>query len=330
MKRVNHLIPAIADPDNLRLAFWKAGKGKRYSRAVTDYSRDLDVNLSALRDQILSGNVQTGDYIFFKIFEPKERQICAADFSEQVMHHSIMNICHPFFERTQLFDSYASRIGKGTYAAIDRARFFSRKYAWYVKLDVRKFFASIHHQVLKGQLRRMFKDRILLDIFAKIIDSYEERPGRGVPIGNLTSQYFANHYLSPLDHLIRERLRIRAYVRYMDDMVLWCDSKKELVDAFSFIRDYVECTLKCELKPKTLNKTRLGLSFLGYRIFPHYLHLTQKSKCRFIRKMGIIEANFNSGKWDPTTCQRHVLPLLAFIRHADSTAFRAKLFHIHS
>lgn len=219
MKRLNDILPAIADPDNLRLAFWKARKGKSWSKPVQVYRSELDANLRLLREQILSGNVQVGRYHFFKIYDPKERQICAPSFGEQVLHHALMNVCHGRLEKVQVFDSYACRKGKGTYAALERAKYYTRRYKYFLKLDVKKFFDTIHHNALKAQLARLFRDEDVLNIFYRIIDSYEAHPGRGVPIGNLSSQYFANHYLSGLDHYIKEQLRIKAYVRYMDDMV---------------------------------------------------------------------------------------------------------------
>ena len=125
MKRANNLIEPIADPDNLRLAFWKASKGKRHTAEVLTYQANLEDNLLELRAQILRGSVEVGNYRYFKIFEPKERQICASAFREQVLHHALMNICHAYFERDLIFDSYASRKGKGVHAAIKRAELYS-------------------------------------------------------------------------------------------------------------------------------------------------------------------------------------------------------------
>ena len=316
------MIPRIMDYDNLLLAFWKASKGKRYTASVLQYQDDLDTNLHALKAQIHSGRVVVGDYRHFMVYEPKARNICASAFREQVLHHAVMNIAHDRFEQAQIFDSYASRKGKGTYAAIERARSYTRKYDWYLKLDVRKFFDSIHHATLKLQLTRMFKKKDLLAIFGSIIDSYSCTPGRGVPIGNLTSQYFANHYLSGLDHRIKEQLRIPAYVRYMDDMVLWSNDKEQLKSAFKVIRDFVREELSCELKPLLLQRSSKGLPFLGYRIFAYHTRLLQKSKVRFIRKFKKIEEELNDGRITERTAQGRILPLLAFIGHADSLGFR--------
>ncbi|GAB4494254.1 MAG: RNA-directed DNA polymerase [Saprospiraceae bacterium] len=322
MKRYGNLTGTVADPDNLRLAFWKAGKGKRHSEAVLAYGKLLATNLAQLREQILAAEVDVGNYHFFKIYDPKERQICAAAFGEQVLHHALMNVCHPHFERVQIHDSYACRKGKGTYAALERAKVFSKKYKWYLKLDVRKYFDSISHEVLEAQLTRMFKDWRLLRIFNAIIGSYEAQPGRGVPIGNLSSQYFANHYLAGLDHFVLEKLRVGGYVRYMDDMVLWSDDKMKLKSAKTEIENHVQSKLLCALKPVTFNRSAVGLTFLGYRVFPRYVALSQRSKRRFFQKMDILTKNQASGVWSEAECQRRAMPLIAFTRHADATSLR--------
>jgi hypothetical protein len=325
MKRTGRLMPTILNPDNLRLAFWKARKGKNYAHQVEQYRADLDRNLMQLCDQITTADISVGKYRYFKVFEPKERQICAAAFDEQVLHHALMNPCHDVFEKRQIFDSYASRKNKGTHAALARARRFCAQYPWFLKLDVRQFFASVHHDVLKKQLATLFREKTLLEIFGKIIDSYEAEPDRGLPIGNLTSQYFANHYLVGLDLFIKEALRIPAYVRYMDDMVLWHTDKEVLRTARNRIRDYVETRLRCALKPEQLNHTRTGLPFLGYRLFPNHVRLLQKSKRRFIRKLTLADELLRTGVWNQHTYVRHVMPLISFTQYADAKAFRRKI-----
>lgn len=269
---------------------------------------------------------EVGAYRYFKVYEPKERQICASAFGEQVLHHALMNVCHDRFDRALIRDSYASRKGKGTYAALARAQEFTRKYAWYLKLDVRQFFASIHHGVLKSQLARLFKERRLLSLFFQIIDSYEAEPGRGVPIGNLTSQYFANHCLSGLDHYVKEQIGIGAYVRYMDDMVLWHDDKEALKAAHKAIDAYVCDQLRLALKPAQLNRCARGVPFLGYRLFGNYRRLLQQSKRRFIRKINRVLDAWDCLEMDDQRASAHVLPLLAFIKHADTQIFQKDVF----
>lgn len=326
MKRTNHLLEKIADIDNLRLAFWKARKGKSYSDEVEAYRMNLDAHLLELTSQISSGLIDVGDYRFFKVFEPKERDICAPSFREQVLHHAMINLCHSTFEKAQIFDSYASRKGKGNFAALNKAAIFTNREKWFLKLDIRKFFASIEHEVLKAQLACLFKEWRILEIFDKIIDSYSATPDRGLPIGNLTSQYFANHYLTGLDHFIKENLGIKCYVRYMDDMVLWHQEKGALIAAYAEIKSYIETQLQCELKPAQLNHCNRGLPFLGYILYPYRISLNHNSRHRFIRKQQQVENSYNSGVWDETNCQRRILSLLAFTQHANSLAWRKKIF----
>ena len=325
MRRVCNLLLSIAEPDNIRFAAWKAAKGKRHSVEVLAWMQDMDKHIAVLRDDILKVQVRVGDYRFFKVFEPKERQICAASFDQQVLHHSLMNVCHPFFEQKQIFDSYASRKGKGTYAALKRAKWYNRHHTWFLKLDVKKFFDSISHDVLVLQLYKMFKDVALIGIYEQIIRSYEASPGRGLPIGNLTSQYFANHYLCSLDHFIKEKMGVSAYVRYMDDFVIWHQDKSFLINQLVEINNYMNIELRCSLKPPVLNRCDSGLPFLGYHLFPNHVRLLQKSKVRFARKLSKIENHFQAGIWTEEKCQRRSIPLIAFTRHAHANYLRESI-----
>lgn len=325
MKRVGNLYSQIAEPDNLRLAFWKAQRGKGGKQDVEVFRRALAAQLRSLREELLAESVALGDYHYFTVFDPKERRICAASFKERVLHHAIMNICAPAFERYQAHDSYASRPGKGTYAALARAQVFARRYEWYLKLDVRKYFDSIDHAVLAEQLKRLFKDPQLLRLFGRIIATYETERGRGVPIGNLTSQFFANHYLAVLDHRCKEELRVPAYVRYMDDMLLWHDDKDALVAGGHALRDLADRDLRLELKPFCLNRTSKGVSFLGYRVFPWVTRLTRRSRTRYAAKLEHCYESLASGEWTQGECADHVAALVAFTEHAQARGFRRKV-----
>ncbi len=310
---------------NLELAYYKARRGKLAKVSVQHYGKNLRKNLHTLQSQILSGEVETGEYHYFTIYDPKKRQICAAPFAQRVLHHALMNVCHPFFEKKQIADSYASRIGKGTYAALDRARANSQRYSWYLKLDARKYFDSIHHGVLRQQLCCMFKDGQLLRILDQIIDSYYVEPNHGVPIGNLTSQYFANHYLAAADHFAKEQLRVPAYVRYMDDIVLWHDDKDALLCAGRQFEDYIKTKLQLKLKPFCFNRKKSGLPFLGYVIYPNMVHLAQRSRKRYLNKIKRYTQYLQSGEWNQQTFQRHVAPLTAFTTYANAKTFRQKV-----
>ena len=278
MKRQGQLLEQIADLNNLYEAFYKAQKGKHSKPYVCAYSKQLQENLQRLQYQITSGAVETGNYHTFTIYDPKKRLICATPFSQRVLHHAIMNICHASFENHQLADSFASRTGKGTYAALDKARQHNQRYRWFLKLDVRKYFESIDHAILKRQLCRLFKDQPLLLLFEQIIDSYSTAEHKSVPIGNLTSQYFANHYLSVADYYAKVVLKAPAYVRYMDDMVLWHHNKEELLAIGYSFQELIARELLLELKPFCLNETRKGLPFLGYLLYKDQVACPAKQK----------------------------------------------------
>lgn len=325
MKRERCLIEPIASPDNLRLAFWKAARGKTGRPEVERFRKSLDKSLMGLREEILEGKVSVGCYTYFTIYDPKERKICAAAFRERVLHHALMNICHASFESYQLFDSYACRLHKGTYAALDRAKVFQRKYRWFLKLDVRKYFDSIPHEMLKRQLARRFKEERLLRIFGDIVDSYESSSGKGIPVGNLTSQYFANHYLAYADHYLKETLQASAYVRYMDDMVIWANDKAQLMEAGRKFQAYISETLLLTLKPFCLNSVGKGLPFLGYTLFPSTVKLRHGSKVRFEAKLRHYGYKLSSGEWTQQEYQQHILPLIAFTRYANAAELRQRL-----
>lgn len=298
MKRTGGLMPQIVEPDNLRLAFWKARKGKTGVAEVEAFRTNLDENLLQLRHELLTGTVRVGDYHYFTIYDPKERVICAASFRERVLHHALMNVCHSVFERFQLDCSYATRPGKGTYAALERALAYNARCTWYLKLDVRKFFDSIPHEGMIARLRQKFKDGALLALFERIIRSYATTPGRGLPIGNLTSQYFANYYLAFVDHLVRDELGHTPYVRYMDDMVLWHDDKRKLKALGRQVADFLDSELALELKIWQLNYGSRGLPFLGYRLYDGRVRLSQRAKRRFRRKLDYYFAQLTTGHWD--------------------------------
>ncbi len=285
MKRVGGLYERIAAPENLRLAFWKARRSKDGKADVEAFRRNLEVEVECLRSDLLAEQIAWGRYHLFTIYDPKERVICAALFRDRVLHHAIMNVCDPVFERYQVFDSYACRKGKGLHACLDRARYYTRRHGWYLKLDVRKYFDSIQHAILLEQICRQFKDERTLRLMAGLISTYATEPGMGLPIGNLTSQYFANHYLGSLDHLCKETLRIPGYVRYMDDIVLWADSREDLLGWHETIVDFCDKELSLELKPPCLNKTRLGISMLGYRVLPGTVLLARRSRRRYAVKL---------------------------------------------
>ena len=325
MKRTGNLFERITETDNLFEAWIKAKRGKIHKADVLAFENELDLNINKLQSQLQSGFVEIGNYHYFTITDPKKRIICAASFPERVLHHAIMNICNPVFEKHLIYDTYATRKNKGTYAALDRAKVFVKKYKYYIKLDVRKYFDNIDHNILKTQLKKLFKDRRLLLLFSEIIGSYSVTENKGVPIGNLTSQYFANHYLSEADHFAKETMNIKSYIRYMDDIIFFGNIKEEIKMKYKEFLKYLGNNLGLLLKPLILDKTKNGVPFLGYKVFPYFVKLNRRSKKRFGLKYKEYTKNLDKGKWTEYEYRQHILPLLAFTEYADTLRFRKKL-----
>lgn len=323
MKRSGSLYCRISTYENLCLAFWKAAKGKHNRPQVIEFRNDFEVNIRKLGDQLLRHEPDIGHYRFFQVFDPKQRSICAAGFSERVLHHAIMNICEPVLESYAIYNSYACRKGKGTRKAITRSQTYARKFNWYLKLDIRKYFDSIDHGIMMQQLSRRIKDKDVLALFRKILETYHTAPGKGMPIGNLISQHLANFYLGGFDHWIKEERRFPAYLRYMDDFILFGQDKACLKMELAQIRRFLAEQLALELKEDIqLNRSSRGIAFLGYRVFPQTIRLSPGSRRRFLKKFRRYERKWQAGKWTVGDLVRHMEPLIEFTRAADTNSFR--------
>ncbi len=325
MKRAGRLLERIAQPSNLLDAYLKARRGKQARADVRRFTNHLDAELESLRSDLQLGHCRFDQYTSFRIQDPKERLIHAAPFRDRVLHHAIMNVCEPFFERVQVFDSYACRRGKGTQAAVFRAAEFAGRRPAYLKLDVRKYFHSISHEVLKSQLARLFKDPRLLALLEAVIAGSPLGPGYGLPIGNLTSQYFANHYLACLDHFIKERLRAPGFVRYMDDFVLWGESTSQLLRWEREVRGFCAERLGLELKSPCMNRSAAGLPFLGFLVLPNQLRLTSRSCRRMRKKLKACLRRLDHAVIDPPCAAVIVHSLLARTDWAGGASVRRRL-----
>jgi hypothetical protein len=308
--------------NNIRLAFLKALRGNRASPAAFSFCRNTENNLASLREKLSSLNCGWGNYRSFLITDPKLRVISTAPFEQRVMHHAIMNVLEPIFDRPMVYHSYACRRGRGTNAAVLYAFRQCKTNPCFLKLDVRKYFDSIDHETLKTQLRRLIKDVRVIALFDGIIDSYETASGKGVPIGNLTSQFFANMYLAGLDHYILEKLHPSAYCRYMDDFVLWADSITELKTMFGHINNYAANNLCLTLKQPVYGKAAAGLPFLGFLVKENGIYLMQKSKRRVTERMGKITASLRCGLIDEAKAAERSRSVFAAIALARTNRFR--------
>ncbi len=328
MKRAGCIYKKIATYENLCLAFWKAARGKQDRQEVIAFRKDFSARICKLQNELLSHELDIGHYRFFKVFDPKRRSICAASFPERVLHHAIMNVCEPTLENYTIFDSYACRKGKGNRKALARAQQFACTYPWFLKLDIRKYFDSIDHKIMMRLLSRRFKDKDLLLLFQKLLETYHTRQGKGMPIGNLISQHLANFYLGNFDHWIKEEQRVKGYLRYMDDLIVLGPDKAYLQSAFAGIKGYLCSKLALQVKPNIqLNRCRCGIPFLGYRIFPHMIRLSPQSRQRFMQKYRQYEKKWHIGQWSTGELIRHMEPLIEFTRAGSATGLRRNIIN---
>jgi RNA-directed DNA polymerase len=313
MRRVGKLFDAIVDRNNLQLAVWKALRGKRSRPEARRYLEHLDSRMADLSDGLRNGRFQVGRFQQFIVHDPKERIITAPCFPERVLHHAIMNVCEPHFERWLIADTFACRVGKGRQAALHRGGRFARSHKWFLSMDVRKYFDSVCHRTLKAALERRLKDARLLALMERIIDSYRGELGHGLPIGSLTSQHFANFYLDCFDRFVKETLQVRGYLRYMDDMVIWGDGPSMLKDALSRGSEFLADQLGLSLKPTPfINRTLHGMDFLGARLFPTHSILNRRSRIRYRRRLRDLDRKLAIDAIDGREHQQRATALTAF------------------
>jgi hypothetical protein len=259
------------------------------------------------------------------ITDPKLRVISTAPVEQRIMHHAIIDPLIPVFERPMICHSYACRRGKGTRAALGYAFGRCKTSPRFLKLDIRKYFDSIDHETLKTQLHRLIKDRPVMALLEGLIDSYETAPGKGVPIGNLTSQYFANLYLSGLDHFVLEQLRPGGYCRYMDDFVLWAPGHGELKTMLAAIEGYVTESLRLNLKAPVFGSPARGLPFLGFLIKEEGIYLMQKSKRRVRKRMAEIDGALCRGLISEEKAAERARSVFAAISPARANRLRKQV-----
>jgi RNA-directed DNA polymerase len=323
MKRSPVGLEAVADWHNLAAAFHRAALGKRSRPEVQRFAADLDGELARLREDILAGTVALGTSRRFRIRDPKPRSIHAPCLRERVLHHAIMAHVAPVLDRTLVDDTFACRIGKGALAAVHRAQHHARRWPWWCKIDIRAYFASIHHATLEHMLARKLKDPGLLAMLERIIDAHTDSPGRGLPIGALTSQQFANYYLGGLDRLLLEHCKVRGLVRYMDDLVWWGDSREAVRAALETARAYAGEVLHLETKdPPGVAESRHGVMLCGYRVLPGRLLLSRRRKRRYAECRRQWEEAYAVGTIDARALQAGYSAALGITLHADAVAWR--------
>lgn len=330
MKRKRLLLAEIAAQENLALAVWKAAKGKRHRNDVIQFTTTLDNQLESLAAAILQARVPYGNYREFSIRDPKPRKIHAACFADRVLHHAIMNLAEPVFERSLVDSTFACRPGKGVHKAVVRVQENIRRYPWYVKTDISGYFPAVDHAALFKLLQKRFKGEDFLYLLWRIINSWHIQPGKGLLIGSLTSQYFANYYLDGADRFLLEKTKVSAHVRYMDDTVFWCQSKAEAAEKLAEFAAFLSIDRKLQIKPNTLTgRSEYGIMFCGYRILPGAVLLSRRKRYRYQRLRQHLEREWLDGRVDSLELQHAYSSVHAITLHADSQEWRKKNLCLH-
>jgi len=298
MKRVGYLYEQVYDMNNLIAADMTARRGKQFTKEVVAHDIHRESNLLLLQEKLKNKTFKTSTYFVFKIHEPKIRDIYKLPyFPDRILHHAIMRVIEPIIVSSFTRDTYACLKNRGIHALVKKLQNdLKNKTAttYCLKIDIKKYYPSIDHDILKSIIRKKIKDKDLLQLLDEIIDSAD-----GVPIGNYLSQYLANIYLNYLDHYVKEELRIKYYYRYVDDIVILGSSKDMLWDALAHIRSYIENNLNLTIKDnyQVFPVASRGIDFVGYRFFHSHTQLRKSIKKRWIKNMMSRKHNKNLSFW---------------------------------
>jgi retron-type reverse transcriptase len=343
------LFPRVTAWENLLQAYHKAARGKRGRWSAAAFEFQLADRLLALQEELVSGAYQPGIYRHFIIHEPKKRKISAAPFRDRVVHHALGNVIEPMFERRFHPRSYANRVGKGTHRAIDQLQIFARQYRYVLRLDIVQHFPSLDHEILKRELFRVIQDgqvRRLVETILKsgegvLADEYDlvrfpedslaapARP-RGLPIGNLTSQFWSNCYLNPFDWFVARELGCRAYLRYVDDFALFSNSKGQLQNWHGRIIDYLAgLRLTIHEDKAHVMPVAVGVPWLGFVVYPNHRKLKQRNVVQFRRRLGRNISLYCQGTISFAELDASVKGWINHVRYGDTWGLRRYIFQNH-
>ncbi len=332
MHREKNLFPGIVAFDNLYRAFVGASRGKRDRPEVREFEYHLETRLWEIRDELEAGSYAWGRLRSFWVRDPKRREIRAAPFRDRVVHHALFSVLDPIFRRGFIADSYACIPGRGTHHAVQRYRAFVRVRAgrgYRVQGDIRHYFASVDHAVLRARLRRRIGDEPLLRLLDGLITHGADVPGRGMPIGSLTSQLFANVYLDALDHFVKEHLRVRHYLRYMDDFLLLTADRREAWDRLAEVRAFLAERLRLELNRRrvVVAPVREPCDLLGY---VHHsdgrVRVRRRSVRRLWRRVPALARRVAAREIDSAIARASVASWFGLAKHADTFRLSRSIF----
>jgi retron-type reverse transcriptase len=344
VKRHGNLWSQITTFENLLMAARQAQRGKRFNRKVLEFNFQLEPNLWQLQAELESQTYQPGDYCTFEIQQPKYRLISAAPYRDRVVHHALCNIISPIFERTFISDSYANRVGYGSHRALAKCVDLSRTYKYVLQGDIKKYFPSIDLEILQSLIRRKIKCPQTLWLVDKIIDNSNPQTmvndyfcgddlltpitrRKGLPLGNLTSQFFANVYLNGFDHFVREQLNISTYLRYVDDFAIFSDDRSKLEHIRQLIEvDLERLRLKLHPVKSQIFATKIGVSFLGFRILPHTIRIRNGNIRRGRKRLKMLKWDYPNGKMPLKENRQSVQSWVAHLNHGDTWRLQQQLF----
>ena len=330
MKRQFIALTDIADYNNLLTATWKAAKSKQHRTEVQNFMKALDGNLQQLSTAILQNHAPAAQYRQFYIHDPKLRLITAVCFEDRILHHAIMNLAEPVFERSLIPQTYACRPNKGVLKAVQQVQQNLRRFPWFVKVDIQSYFQSIDHFRLFELLTRRFKGDAFLNLLWHIIDSYHATNNKGLPIGSLTSQHFANYYLDGADRFLYQHKQVGAVVRYMDDILFWCHNKTDAKQLLHELKNYLVTERLLNLKDNVqINRSKYGVSYCGYRVLPTTLRLSLRKKRRYRQLRQRWEAKWQAGEIDSLKLQQAYDAVHALTLHTDSVNWRKRNLQLH-
>jgi RNA-directed DNA polymerase len=317
-KRQRVELESIAGFPNLSAALYLASKGKRQRSQVRAALSDLDGVLNRLSEELLSQNYRPLPLREFVVHDPKRRVIHAPDFRDRIVHHAIILQTGGTFDRALIDNTYACRKGKGPLLAVRRVQAYLKRYPWFFKADVRSYFHSIQHEILKRQINNRFKGEGFQRLMATVIDGFSVDSGVGLPIGALTSQVFANHYLNIADRFMVAKPKMLGYVRYMDDIVGWAADSRACIELRLELRDFLGEQLKLTMHHQPhIQRSESGMTFGGFRVFPDQLRLSHRRKIRYLRHVRRYEQEFARGHISALQLQQRYMSAHALMIHAN-------------
>ncbi len=283
-------------------------------------------NIFSLHNDLLNHTYKHSGYQAFKINDTKPRDIHKAEVKDRLLHHAIYQILYPFFDKTFIFDSYSCRLNKGTHKAVKRLGYYLRKSSqsntrvcYVLKCDIRKFFASINHNILLNILAEYIPDKDILWLIREIIISFNTKPDIGLPLGNLTSQLFVNIYMNKFDQFMKHKLKTKHYIRYADDFIIIDSNLEYLNNIIKSIESFLNTELNLNLHPRKteIRKFNQGIDYLGYVILPHYKILRTKTKKRMFRIIKLNKEKSSQGLITKDTFNQSLKSYYGIIGHCS-------------